>query len=66
MFSVADKQLLLLFRSGRSLEPIPTPGGVIPPHGAGGQMHAAFAVSKDDFAIWEQHLIARGIKIKAK
>ena len=66
VLSVADKQVLLLFRSGETLEPIPTPGGMIPPHGAAGQMHVAFAVSKEDFGVWEKHLIARGIAIESK
>ena len=66
VFSVADKQVLLLFRSGRTLKPIPTPGGMIPPHDAAGQLHVAFAVSKEDFTAWEKHLIERGIAIESK
>jgi catechol 2,3-dioxygenase-like lactoylglutathione lyase family enzyme len=66
VFSVADKQVLLIFRSGGTLKPIPTPGGMIPPHDAAGQLHLAFAVSKEDFAAWEKHLLARGITIESK
>ena len=44
VFSVADKQVLLIFRSGGTMKPIPTPGGMIPPHEASGQLHFAFAV----------------------
>ena len=66
VFSVADKQVLLIFRSGGTMEPIPTPGGMIPPHDAAGQLHLAFAVSKEDFNAWEKHLIARGIAIESK
>jgi catechol 2,3-dioxygenase-like lactoylglutathione lyase family enzyme len=66
VFSVADKQVLLIFRSGGKSEPVPTPGGMIPPHGAAGQLHFAFAISKVDFATWEKHLIARGITIESK
>ena len=66
VFSVADKQVLLLFRSERTLEPIPTPGGMIPPHAAAGQLHVAFAVSRDNFVAWEKHLNARGIAIESK
>lgn len=65
-FSVADKQLLLIFRSGCTLEPVSTPGGLIPPHEASGQLHFAFAISKVDFAAWEKHLIAQGIPIESK
>jgi catechol 2,3-dioxygenase-like lactoylglutathione lyase family enzyme len=66
VFSVADKQVLLIFRSGGSMNPIATPGGMIPPHDAAGQLHFAFAVSKEDFTEWEKHLIQRGIAIESK
>lgn len=66
VFSVADKQVLLIFRSGGKLEPVPTPGGLIPPHEAAGQLHFAFAISKEDFAAWEKHLIAQGIEIESR
>ena len=61
VFSVADKQVLLIFRSGGTMNPIATPGGMIPPHDAAGRLHFAFAVSKEDFAEWEKHLIQREI-----
>ena len=66
VFSVADKQVLLIFRSGGTMKPIPTPGGMIPPHDAAGQLHLAFAVSKQDLAAWETHLIDRDITIESK
>jgi catechol 2,3-dioxygenase-like lactoylglutathione lyase family enzyme len=66
VFSVADKQVLLIFRSGGKLEPLSTPGGMIPPHEAAGQLHFAFAISKEDFNAWENHLIAQGIPIESK
>ena len=66
VFSVADKQVLLIFRGGDKLQPVPTPGGLIPPHGAAGQLHLALAISKDDFATWENYLIAQGIEIESK
>src|SRR5258708_36009239 len=66
VFGVADKQVLLIFRSGGTMKPIPTPGGMIPPHEASGQLHLAFAVSKEDLATWENHLIARGIATESK
>jgi catechol 2,3-dioxygenase-like lactoylglutathione lyase family enzyme len=66
VFNVADKQVLLIFRSGGTLEPIPTPGGLIPPHEAAGQIHVAFAVSKDELAAWEKHLVERGVPIESE
>jgi catechol-2,3-dioxygenase len=66
VFSVADKQVLLIFRSGGKQEPIPTPGGMIPPHEASGQLHVAFAISKGDFAEWEKLLMEQSIAIESK
>src|SRR5260370_22774049 len=66
VFSIADKQVLLIFRSGGTMKPIATPGGMIPPHDAAGQLHFAFAVSKEDFPKWEKPLIRSGIAIESK
>ena len=65
VFSVADKQVLLIFRSGGTPEPVSTPGGMIPPHEAAGQLHFAFAISKNDFTAWEERLTAQGIPIES-
>jgi len=65
-FSVADRQVLLIFLSGGMVEPIQMAGGVIPPHDASGQLHFAFAISKEDFPAWEKHLSAQGIPIESK
>jgi len=66
VFSVADKQVLLIFLTGGTTGPIPTPGGLIPPHDAAGTLHFAFAISTKDFSAWEQHLVAQGIAIESK
>lgn len=66
VFSVADRQVLLIFRSGSRQEPVPTPGGLIPPHDAAGQLHFAFAISKEDLSAWEKHLNAQEIPIESK
>ncbi len=39
VFSVADRQVLLLFRRDATLEPIAIPGGIIPPHDGSGHLH---------------------------
>jgi catechol 2,3-dioxygenase-like lactoylglutathione lyase family enzyme len=66
VFSVAEKQVLLIFRSGGTQDPVSTPGGMIPPHEAKGQLHFAFAISKEDFPAWEKLLIERGVTIESK
>jgi catechol 2,3-dioxygenase-like lactoylglutathione lyase family enzyme len=66
VFRVSEHQVLLIFRSGSRQEPVPTPGGLIPPHDAAGQLHFAFSISKENFAAWEKHLTAEGIPIESK
>jgi len=66
VLSVADKQVLLLFLRDGTHSPVPTPGGLIPPHGGSGDLHLAFAIAAADFDAWENHLISRGIPIESK
>jgi catechol 2,3-dioxygenase-like lactoylglutathione lyase family enzyme len=66
VFSVAEKQVLLLFLGDGTTRAITTPGGVIPPHAASGQIHVAFAISQQDLGDWEKHLSARGIAIESR
>lgn len=59
--SIGGQSVLLLFRRGATTEALPTPGGVVPPHGGTGIQHIAFAVSSDALQLWlerfEQHTI---------
>jgi catechol 2,3-dioxygenase-like lactoylglutathione lyase family enzyme len=63
--SVADRNVLLLFHAGATLESIPTPGGNIPPHDGAGQLHVAFAVPAAALADWQRRLEKRGIVIES-
>lgn len=63
--SVADRNVLLLFRKGASLEPMPTPGGVIPPHDGSGILHVAFAIPASAETDWRRRLEERGIVIES-
>ena len=63
--SVADRNVLLLFRKGATLEAMPTPGGVIPPHNGAGELHLAFAIPATAEAGWQQRLGERGIPIES-
>ncbi len=65
-FSVADKQVLLLFRRGGTLEPLPTRGGVIPPHDSYGRLHFAFAITASELRPWEERLAAEEIPVESK
>jgi catechol 2,3-dioxygenase-like lactoylglutathione lyase family enzyme len=65
-FSVAGRQLLLLFKRGGTLEPFHHPGGIIPPHDGSGQLHFAFSIAADELERWEKHLAAKGIAIESR
>jgi catechol 2,3-dioxygenase-like lactoylglutathione lyase family enzyme len=53
---VNAKSILLLFRRGGTISPVPTEGGVIPGHDGSGSYHIAFAVSADQLAPWMERL----------
>lgn len=65
-YSVADKNVLLLFKRGATAEPIDTPSGVIPPHDGTGQNHFAIAIPAAELAAWERHLADHGIAIESR
>jgi catechol 2,3-dioxygenase-like lactoylglutathione lyase family enzyme len=63
--SVADRNVLLLFRKGATLESIPTPGGAIPPHDGAGNTHVAFSIPAAAEAGWQQRLQEHGVAIES-
>ena len=63
--NVADSHVLLLFARGQTEHPVELPGGVIPPHGASGQSHLAFAISDADLEAWKTRLEQRGVVIES-
>ena len=63
---VCGRQVLLLFKKAATGQ-LPTPGGVIPPHGAeGGSIHVAFAVGRDDLDPWERRLVQGKIQVESR
>jgi catechol 2,3-dioxygenase-like lactoylglutathione lyase family enzyme len=65
-FSVGDRNVLLLFPRGGSLETVHMPGGTIPPHDGSGPLHVAFAIGKDELPKWEARLAANNIAIEGR
>lgn len=61
---VAGQSVLLLFQRGSTLEPTESSGGTVPPHGAEGQQHIAFAV--DDLSGWVARLETAGVPIESR
>ena len=54
-----EKQVLLLFKKGGSIEGVPMPTGLIPPHDGTGPVHFAFAMEPDEVEDWKRHSLAR-------
>ena len=46
-YSVADRNVLLLFKRGATTQPVHIPGGTIPPHDGSGHNHLAFALTSE-------------------
>jgi catechol 2,3-dioxygenase-like lactoylglutathione lyase family enzyme len=65
-YSVADKQVLLLFKTGGSAQPSPMHGGVIPPHDGRGMLHLAFAIAPDDLEPWKRRLEDEGVALESQ
>lgn len=65
-YSVAGRNVLLLFKRGATAEPVLTPNGVIPPHDGTGQNHFAFAIGSAELPAWEKHLAAHAITIESR
>jgi len=65
-FKVCAGQVLLLFKRGATLEPTPVPGGIIPPHDGAGPHHLGFAVTREAYDQWREHLSSRGVAIESE
>lgn len=65
-FAVGGRQVLLLFKRGGTLTPTTVPGGIIPPHDGSGPHHIGFAVTKEAYEQWREHLLERGIVIESE
>ncbi len=65
-YGVADRDVLLLFKRGTTMETVTMPGGTIPGHDGSGPLHVAFAVGRDELSEWEQRLASRQIEIEGR
>jgi catechol 2,3-dioxygenase-like lactoylglutathione lyase family enzyme len=63
--SVADRDVLLLFRRGATLEAQATPGGTIPPHDGAGHLHVAFSIPAAAEGAWQTRLNESGVVIES-
>jgi catechol 2,3-dioxygenase-like lactoylglutathione lyase family enzyme len=65
-YAVARRSVLLLFQRGGTLEPVATPGGLIPSHNSSGQSHVAFSIAREELARWEARLASAAIPIESR
>lgn len=65
-YSVARRNVLLLFKRGATAEPVHSAIGVIPPHDGSGQNHFALSISAAELPAWEQHLAAHALTIESR
>jgi catechol 2,3-dioxygenase-like lactoylglutathione lyase family enzyme len=65
-YSVAEKDVLLLFKRGSTSQPLEFPGGTIPPHDGSGHNHLAFAISAEQIPAWEKQLDELRVAIESR
>lgn len=63
--AVAPAQVLIIFKRGGTLKPVPVGDGVIPPHDGSGPQHFAFAIAAADLEAWRAHLATQGVAIES-
>lgn len=62
VFFRCGEAMFLLFNPARTTQA----GGMVPPHGATGAGHVAFAITAQDVAPWRERLQAEGVAIEAE
>ena len=63
--AVAPAQVLIIFKRGATLKPVPAGDSVIPPHDGSGPQHFAFAIAAAELDAWKTHLAAQGVAIES-
>jgi catechol 2,3-dioxygenase-like lactoylglutathione lyase family enzyme len=64
-FRVKEGQVLLLFKLGGSVNPMPSSEGTIPPHDGIGMTHIAFAIAAADLEGWRAWLAEHNLPIES-
>ncbi len=62
---VAEGQVFLLFKKGKSARPSVIPGGTIPGHDGTGSLHVAFSIAADSLNAWRDRLEKNGVAIES-
>ena len=66
VFRLADGSVLILFARGSTLEPVETPGGMIPPHDGSGSIHFALGIPEGFEDAWRAHMTALEIAVESE
>ncbi len=64
--NVGAQSVLLLFQRGSTTEPLDTPGGVVPTHGANGVQHFALAIAPETLEQWRTYLARVGVTVESE
>ena len=62
---VAGRDILLLFTKETTKSPFQVQGGLIPPHGDGGQTHFAFSIDKEELENRRTHLAEHNVEVES-
>ncbi len=65
-FDAGGRGVLLLFKRGGTLLPMPAPGGTIPPHNGIGPHHIAFGIDPECYDAWVKRLREHGVAIESE
>src|SRR5215470_3506127 len=65
-YSVADRDVLLLFKKGASAKAVDVLGQIVPPHDGSGHNHFAFAIPSSELAAWEKRLSECDVAIESR
>ncbi len=60
-----ERQVLILFKNGGSVEGVPMPTGFIPPHDGSGPVHIAFTMQPDEVDAWKDRLQRQSVEIES-
>lgn len=65
-FNVSNQQVLLLFPLDQVFTDVNSPGGVIPKHGATGDIHVCFSIEANDLDDWKEHLASHLVALESE
>jgi catechol 2,3-dioxygenase-like lactoylglutathione lyase family enzyme len=65
-YSVAERDVLLLFKKGASAKAVDVSEQAVPPHDGSGQNHFAFAIAASELSAWEKCLGEHAVAIESR